>query len=389
MKYCEYDGEDNRSETDIYSSSGRNTEDSFEDISSSSPQFKARQAAAQQKMPDIRSRTQKKRKKHILLKTAVVFVCLLIAAGTAFYAYAYKTIDKIKRKPLDENDLGITTSDFSSVRNIALLGIDSRDESGSGRSDAIVILTVDKKHKKLKLTSIARDTYVSIDGHSKDKLTHAYAYGRSQLAVKTLNQNFGLEITDYVTMNFFGLARVIDYIGGVTVDVDEDGMNELNRNIFPEMRSLGVECPDLTAPGEQLLCGGQAVCYARIRHIDSDVERGNRQKEVLMAMFSKVKSMNPLKLPKVAEMVISECETSLSTSDIMGLGIWAVLFSPEFEQLSIPNENIPSAGKTIGGVWYYTYDLDTARNEIYDFIYELNYYSPEAVAEREAESGDE
>lgn len=389
MKYYEYDGEDNRSETDIYSSSGRNTEDSFEDISSSSPQFRARQAAAQQKPHDIRSKTQKKRKKHILLKTAIVFVCLLIAAGTAFYAYAYKTIDKIERKPLDENDLGITTSDFSSVRNIALLGIDSRDESNSGRSDAIVILTVDKKHKKLKLTSIARDTYVSIDGHSKDKLTHAYAYGRSQLAVKTLNQNFGLEITDYVTMNFFGLARVIDYIGGVTVDVDEDEMNELNRNIFPEMRSLGVECPDLTAPGEQLLCGGQAVCYARIRHIDSDVERGNRQKEVLTAMFSKVKSMNPLKLPKVAEMVISECETSLSTSDIMGLGIWAVLFSPEFEQLSIPNENIPSAGKTIGGVWYYTYDLDTARNEIYDFIYELNYYSPEAVAEREAESGDE
>ena len=389
MKYYEYDGEDNRSETDIYSSSGRNTEDSFEDISSSSPQFRARQAAAQQRLPDIRSKAQKKRKKHILLKTAIVFVCLLIAAGTAFYAYAYKTVDKIERKPLDENDLGITTSDFSSVRNIALLGIDSRDESGSGRSDAIVILTVDKKHKKLKLTSIARDTYVSIDGHSKDKLTHAYAYGRSQLAVKTLNQNFGLEITDYVTMNFFGLARVIDYIGGVTVDVDEDEMNELNRNIFPEMRSLGVECPDLTAPGEQLLCGGQAVCYARIRHIDSDVERGNRQKEVLMAMFSKVKSMNPLKLPKVAEMVISECETSLSTSDIMSLGIWAVIFSPEFEQLSVPNENIPSAGKTIGGVWYYTYDLDTARNEIYDFIYELNYYSPEAVAEREAESGDE
>ena len=190
-------------------------------------------------------------------------------------------------------------------------------------------------------------------------------------------------------MNFFGLARVIDYIGGVTVDVDQDEMNELNRNIFPEMRSLGVECPDLTAPGEQLLCGGQAVCYARIRHIDSDVERGNRQKEVLMAMFSAVKSMNPLKLPKVAEMVISECETSLSTSDIMSLGIWAVLFSPEFEQLSIPNENVPSSGKTIGGVWYYTYDLDTARNEIYDFIYELNYYSADAVAERESESEDE
>ena len=271
------------------------------------------------------------------------------------------------------------------MRNIALLGLDTRQDNNVGRSDAIVILTIDKEHNKLKLTSIARDTYVAIEGHSKDKLTHAYAYGKSQLAVKTLNQNFDLEIKDYVTMNFYGLARVIDYIGGVDINVTEAEKNELNKNIFPEMRSLGMECPAIKAAGAQGLNGAQAVCYARIRHIDSDVQRGNRQKTVLMAMFKKAKSMGALKLPQFAQMFLKECETSLSTNDIMALGSWGLVSSPEFEQLSVPNENIPSSGKIIKGVWYYVYDLETAKKDIKDFIFEENYYSAESVAARAAE----
>lgn len=375
---CDYDT------IDLYSSSAKkNTTQKYEDISSSTQRRTKRPV----NNAGGAGRRKKKRKTHKLRNTLIIIICLLLAAVGALYGYAYKTLSGIEYTPLDKNDLGIETSDYKDVRNIALLGIDSRQDNDSGRSDAVVILTIDKKHKKLKLTSIARDTYVSIDGHSKDKLTHAYAYGKSQLAVKTLNQNFGLEIEDYVTMNFFGLARVIDYIGGITVDVDEKEMKELHTVIFPEMRNLGVECPNLTSAGTQLLNGGQAVCYARIRHTDSDVERGNRQKEVLMAMFSSVKKMNPLKLPKVAKMVVGECESSLTENDIMSLGAWAISASPEFEQLSIPNENIPSSGKTIGGIWYYVYDLDNAKKEIHDFIYEENYYSPESVAERtESES---
>ena len=380
MKYEEYGNNDDN--IDLYSSTGRrNAKREFEDISSSSPQYRARH----NNNSNAGSRKKKKRKTHKLLSAFVVLICLIVTAAAAFYGYAYKTLSGMERTPLDENDLGIETADYTDVRNIALLGIDSREDNNSGRSDAIVILTIDKKHKKLKLTSIARDTYVSIDGHSKDKLTHAYAYGKSQLAVKTLNQNFDLEIKDYVTMNFFGLARVVDYLGGITVEVDEKEMNELNKNIFPEMRSLGVDCPDLTSAGAQLLNGGQAVCYARIRHTDSDIQRGNRQKEVLTAIFAAVKKMNPLKLPKVAQMIISECQTSLTQNDIMSLGLWAVLFSPEFEELSVPNENIPSSGKTIKGVWYYVYDLNTAKKDIHDFIYEENYYSAESAAERAAE----
>lgn len=380
MKYEDFElnyNYDDEDEIDLYSSSAKKkSKPKYEDISSNSK-------------PRRSNTGKKKRSKARTLRNALIIViCVLIAAIGALYGYAYKILSGIDRTPLDQNDLGIETADYNGVQNIALLGIDSRADNDSGRSDAIVVLTIDKKHKKLKLSSIARDTYVSIDGHSKDKLTHAYAYGKSQLAVKTLNQNFDLEIEDYVTMNFFGLARVIDYIGGVTIDVDEKERVEMNSNIFPEMQNLGFDCPNITSAGTQLLNGAQAVCYARIRHTDSDIMRGNRQKEVLTAMFTAVKTMNPLKLPKVAEMVISECQTSFTANDIIALGTWAIAFSPEIEQLSIPNENISSSGKIINGVWYYVYDLNAAKSEIRDFIYEENYYSPESAALRAEKEGE-
>lgn len=373
MYHTDYDPESD--DRDIYSSSGtENTPRRYEDISSRSAAYRPPQPVAK--------KAQKKKKRHPVRNTILLLLCAVMLFGGAFYAYLYYTIDKMERAPLDTDNLGVTTDTYGEVRNIALFGIDTREDNDTGRSDAVLVLTVDKKHNKLKLTSIARDTYVAIEGHGNDKLTHAYAYGKSQLAVKTLNQNFGLEITDYVSVNFFGLSRVIDYIGGVEIDVTEKERIEMNQNIFPEMRHLGVDCPNLTSAGVQTLNGGQAVCYARIRHIDSDVQRGNRQKTVLSAMLNKVKKMNPLKLPDVAELILAECQTSLSANDMIALGARATLFSAKLEQLSIPNERIPSSGKMIRGVWYYVYDIGSAKQEMRDFIYEQGYYSAESAAER-------
>lgn len=365
--------------------------DDFDIISMSSKARRDTEDISSRSYTDIYSdgkrngKKRKRRRKHRAVKVIALIVCVLVACGAAFYGYGYKTIDKIKRTPLDTADLGIESDNYNGCKNIALLGIDTHEDNDSGRSDAVVVLTADKKHNKLKLTSIARDSYVEIDGHSKDKLTHAYAYGKSQLAVKTLNSNYGLEITDYVTVNFFEFARIIDYVGGVTVDVDEKEMNEMNVNIIPWLNEMGIKCDTVASPGVQLLSGGQAVCYARIRHTDGDVQRGNRQKEVLTSMFAQVKKINPLKLPKLASMIIAECETSMKTSDIISLGMWAVVRSPEFEQLSIPNDNFSSRGGMVKGVWYYIYDLEEAKKDIHDFIFEENYYSAEEKAKRAEE----
>ncbi len=346
-------------ERDLYSHSLRTkpeNQESYEDISSSSGK---RNPAAHRR---------KKRKRHTVRNLLLFILAALLLAGGGTYAYTYRVIDRIERTPLDQNDLGITTSDYEGVRNIALLGVDSREDEKVGRSDAVMIVSIDRKAGKIKLTSIARDSYVAIDGHKKDKLTHAYAYGRAQLAVKTLNQNFGLEITDHVTMNFFGLSRVIDYIGGVTVEVDEAERKEMNTNIIPWMVEMGIPCEPVTTAGTQLLTGGQAVSYARIRHTDSDIVRGGRQREVLEAIFAAAKGGNPLRWPKIAEKIVAECDTSLATNDLINLGVWAMFTSPEFEQLSIPNEDLPASGKIIGGAWQYVYDTDAAAKIMRRFI---------------------
>ena len=139
---------------------------------------------------------------------------------------------------------------------------------------------------------------------------------------------------------------------------------------FEKLVKAGFKCDLIERTGMQKLTGTQALCYSRIRKIDGDVERGNRQKEVLAAMFARVKDMNVAKLPKIAEMVFSECQTSLSSSDIMSMGLWAISSKPEMENMSMPNDNVKGKGQTIRGVWYYVYDIEAAAAEMKKFILE-------------------
>ena len=119
----------------------------------------------------------------------------------------------------------------SKITNIALFGLDARENEDVGRSDALMILTIDQRHGKLKITSILRDSEVNIDGYGSDKITHAYAYGGPELAIKTLNQNYNLDIEDYVTVNFIQMAEIVDAFGGVEINVTDDEMTEINNNL--------------------------------------------------------------------------------------------------------------------------------------------------------------
>ena len=355
---------ENNDMVDLYSTS-------YEDISSSSKKPK------------------KKKRKGGIIATIIIIFVLIGAIGFLGYSYVYNIINNVERTPLETEtpeELNITTSEFDGIKNIALLGIDTRQDNTSGRSDAVLVLSVDKKHNKIKLISIARDSYVAIDGRKNDKLTHAYAYGKSTLAVKTLNKNFNLEISDYVTVNFYGFSRIIDYIGGVEVEVDKKEMDHLNSYVIPKLVKSGFECEKIKTTGKQKLTGTQALCYSRIRKIDGDVERGNRQKEVLGAMFDKVRSMNVSKLPKIAEMIFSECQTSLSTKDIISMGLWAVTSSPSMENISIPNDNVKGQGKIVNGAWCYVYDIEAAAKEMKNFILETENYAPALAEETDDES---
>lgn len=315
--------------------------------------------------------------KRSLAVFATSFIAVILVAAIAITVILHSYLGQIERNPFDSENIQIpeTARDLyegKDIVNIALYGIDSRYVDEPSRSDAIMILTIDRKHKKIKMTSIARDTYVDILGRGKDKINHAYIFGGPELALNTLNSAFNLNITDYVTANFWALADIVDFVGGVEIDVDRAEMNDLNANYIPYMNEMGIKCDYIKEPGKQLLNGGQAVAYSRIRHVGGDVMRGERQREVLMAMYEDVKQMSALEYPQLISLILSECSTSLTNSEIMSLGTWAVtnMNSLQFETLGLPTSDLDKGGQMINGVWYYVYDLDKAAKKIENFILE-------------------
>ncbi len=329
----------------------------------------------------------KSKKKYVVLSVILLLIAGLILGG---YLYAKSLLSNAERIELDEGNLGIETvveettvyEEYEEtlpqaeelpegIINIALFGLDTRDmDSNKGRSDAILVVTADTVHNKIKVTSFARDSYVSVDGHGKTKLTHAYVYGGPQLAVKTLNQNFGLNIKDFASVNFSQLADIIDFLGGVKLNVTEAELKVM-QDYFEELNRIGVETEPLTETGDVILSGGQAVAYARNRYTGSDVDRMNRQYEVLLAMAESAKNLKVTQYDDFVKMILSECTTSFSDKEIFSLGMWVLKNSPEICRYVLPNNECRAGGKMIGGTWYFVFEnMEKVRKNLRSFIFE-------------------
>ena len=311
------------------------------------------------------------RKRRIFLKILVVLLVLTGIITAGLYMYTKSLLGHVERQELDHQDLGIQTEQpekEQGITNILLFGVDSRDmNKTTGRSDAILILTADRTHHTVKLTSLARDSYVAVDGHGKTKLTHAFVYGGPQLAVKTVNQNFDMDIQDFVSVNFGQLASIIDLIGGVTLDVSEAERKVMN-NYIAEHNHLGIPTEPVAQAGKQLLTGSQAVAYARNRYTGTDMNRMERQREVLYAMAEAAMDVDIKDYPELLRTVLSQCVTSLTDDEIMSLAMWAGTSKPTLQQYALPDENCAPHGEMIDGVWYSVYNLDKAAEMLHDFI---------------------
>ncbi len=314
-----------------------------------------------------KSRPHKRGKGKKVLKIIGLILLFFIALFGITYFYLLGSLDT-QRFPKDDASLGITAPGEIGVLNIAFFGVDTRDHTDTGRSDAILILSADLIHGNVKMTSILRDSKVPIDGHGETKINHAYAYGGPELAVKTLNQVFKLDIKEYATVNFEQLVDIVDAVGGVTITITDEEMSTINimmDDAFPDGEHL-------TSSGSVLLNGQQAICYSRIRKIDTDNARAGRQQEILNAIFESLKGMSKLEYPRFVRRFSAIVETSLSTADIMKL---APLMLRDFAvvQNTIPDENYEtdlSGGTDSDGVWYWHYDLDAAAERLHSIIYE-------------------
>lgn len=311
----------------------------------------------------------------------IVIIILMIGGATAGVVYwsAHSLVNKMEKVEIDKSDVGIAEeveeqlSQYNdSVTNIALFGIDA-GEDGVGRSDSIMIATIDSKNKKLKLTSIMRDSYVNIEGRGLDKLNHAYAFGKDALAIKTLNQNFDLNIEDFAAVNFSTLPKIIDKIGGIELDIDSEELQYINGYISNINSVNKTNISSISSTGLQHVNGTQAMAYCRIRYTSGgDYKRTERHREVLSKIFEKITSLSPAKYPSLLNELLPMVKTSLSVNEILDLGNEVL----KIGNLNLEQERFPldgyCQGKMINGVYYLTFDKETTVNQLHNYIFEDN-----------------
>lgn len=290
----------------------------------------------------------------ILLTLLILIVVFVTVVFSTSYIYLKNKLGKIDYVDLKSTEITINHSvdeSLATYRNIALLGIDARSDTfGTGnRSDCIMILSLNEKTKDVKIASVYRDTYLNIDGHGLDKVTHAYSYGGPKLALNTLNKNLDLNITEFVAINFDTVRVVVDSIGGVEIPIDSQEVKYINGYINSLNKQFGTSSANITTPGTYKLDGVQALAYSRIRYTDGgDYKRTERMRDVFMAVFKKAKTMNISELNNLANTILPHVSTNISENEIMGMIPKAISFNIK-DSFGWPYE---TEGKMITKVWY-------------------------------------
>ena len=323
-------------------------------------------------------------KKKVIISIVAVLLVIVASVG----GYTYKVASNIKKVDVAPEELGIKPKapeetpeevKYGTFRpeerylNIALLGVDTRtlESYENTRSDSIMILSIDRENKSLSLASVARDTYVSIENHGMDKVNHAYAFGGAPLAVKTLNNNFDLNVTDFAVVNFFGLAKIIDRLGGVEIDVDEEELQTINGCINEVASIQGVEPKHVEKSGLQVLDGTQAVAYSRIRSTaGGDFKRTERQREVLISLAKKNKDVKLTDIMPIVTQLSTNLMTTLEPADMINLSAEVITegYQSNIKETMFPESEYAS-GEIIEGIYYYVTDLDKTKEGMHEFLF--------------------
>lgn len=260
------------------------------------------------------------------------------------------------------------------IYNILLIGKDGIGEKTS-RADTMIILTVDNKHKGLKLTSIARDTLVYIPGKGYDKINHSFYYGGCELLLKTINDNFDLDIKDYAIVDFKSFVDVINVLGGVDINIEDreiDGLNKvINACYGLEIENKGNNIEYITSSGNHLLNGYQALAYCRLRKIDNCFYRDARQRKVLESLAYKLLKVSVFKYPELIKILLKHVRVNISPDKILDLAIISRdLTNYKIKQLEFPiNEYREDGRLECNSQYVIKWRKEENLKLLHDFIY--------------------
>lgn len=285
----------------------------------------------------------KRKKKHPFIKgflgcmiVLILLFCVLgFSAGSVLHGKLnYEEIESVSREPFKEDG----------VKNILLIGNDSRKESTDGRSDAMILVSISSKTKSIHMTSLLRDIYVDIPGHDGNRLNAAYAFGGPELLMETLELNFGIEVNRYALVNFQAFANLVDAVGGVDLDVTNDEVQYINAYLVEynqlEGKAEGTDYLDTSLSGNIHLNGPQALAYCRNRYIGTDFARTERQRKVLAAAMKSAPMALATNGSELIDGILSNVTTNLSQSELNGL----ILQTPAMLTYDLVSSSIPLEG---------------------------------------------
>lgn len=277
---------------------------------------------------EYRKPKKKKRRRHrssCLRKLVLSFVSFCLTIFLLYSILVMSAIRKLEYRETGERNLVVNLSDYDKdIRNILLIGTDSRDGE-IGRADTIMILSFSKHNKTYTISSILRDSYVSIPGHATNKLNAAYAYGGPTLLMDTIVNNYGIPLDDYICINFKAFVNITDALGGLKLEVSDREAEEINVILQSEVNAIMGDDPlddFLPSGGTFILNGKQALAYARIRHIgNADFERTERQRTVLDSIITSMKVKAPTAITKMMKNALPELSTNMTTKDLYLLSL--------------------------------------------------------------------
>lgn len=341
----------------------------------------------------------KKSKKKLLVIKVIccVLAVIFLASGVVSIGY-YSIVNKfnyqdIDKKPsmkpastdptgetdpdlliLDNEDGNLLTDPY--ILNIMLFGADQY--GNEGLSDTMILLSIDNRHEKIKMTSFLRDTYISIPGYYSSKLNAAYALGGAELSISTIEANYGIQIDRYAIVNFETFKEIVDIMGGVEIYLTQDEIYYINDQIAQNGQTEYL--PYDTVEGMVTLNGQQALWYARNRggyvngteYGGSDWDRVERQRKFLNAVIDQLKTSASLsEIVQIVNAIGPSITTNLKNSEITTLVSGALTYlSYEVVQLSVPTEGTWSYGYNEAGSVILVDNWYQARYDLAKFIYE-------------------
>lgn len=247
------------------------------------------------------------------------------------------------------------------VINVLLVGSDSRDPNAEmGRSDTMILASFNTAEGKATALSFLRDSLVEIDGHGQSKLGHTYAYGGVGLTINTLNKQFGLDIQNYVVINFENLVEIIDQLGGIQVVLTEEEAEYYRENGMPEI-----------VAGNVTLTGSQALAHARNRSLDNDFGRTERQRDVIYGIYNKVLEQrnNPATLMSLIKFCMTQVSTNMSVTELYEMATEVLsVDNLKTQQAAIPAEGTYEFG-TYEDMSVLNIDLEANKEYIQELLY--------------------